>query len=275
MEDFQPQAWAQAQLHHWAQQEKLCRQRQKQWKEVGELLAQGDLSRLLKRLPQLEAHPAEELETLKHWASQEEKQRPLRFTRQLRECAEMRGLECQVLGSSPPTLRLDPLEVELDFSKGEAVLRYARLELHRLPLEPEKILLEREKQLRALEGDAFQPEAYLHHLYQAYRRVLLSQQARPGERVELVELLPELAFLLQNEKFRREPSRETFRPYGKARFAFDLARLRRARTLEIQSQRLNLGTATLGSTRNKERVLYLEEAGQGQYYLSLSFQGVS
>ena len=126
-----------------------------------------------------------------------------------------------------------------------------------------------------LEGEDFVPEVFVEHLWLAYRRCLLTEKKPVGERVELVDLLPELAMLNQGPRFKLDPTRENFRPYGKVRLAFDLARLRKSGTLTHQGYRLSLGTATIGTTRQKDRVLYLEEGGRGQYYLSLAFSGES
>ena len=264
----QAQAWDALEKHARAQG-RLC-------KDLFEAIGRGDLSKvqkLLKSIPEAPSVPdASQLEGVRQWCAQEERQRPLRLARQLREAAESAQLTCTMIGDSPPTLRLDPILVELDFKKGEAVLGYARLELARVPLDSDQILRERARQLAALDSE-FDPADYLARLYEAYRRALGLQKW--GERVDLVDLLPELAFLLQSERFRKEPSKELFRPYSRVRFAYDLARLRKSRQLEHLGARLSLGTATLGSTRDKSRVLYLEEAQQGQYYLSLAFQGAS
>ena len=265
-------------IQQWEAVEKHCKQQTKLWRELNALLERADLTRARKVLTQLESAsplqlPEAQAEAVKAWCQNEERQRPLRFGKQLREAAEEQGLTCQTLGASPPTLRLDPVTVELDFKKGEAVLSYARLELGRTPLDASGILAERAKLLASLESPNFDPADYLARLFEAYRRCLAGLGQKMGERVDLVDLLPELAFLLQSDRFRKDPSREAFRPYGKVRFAYDLARLRRSRLLEHHGARLTLGTATLGSTRSKDRVLFLEEAGQGQYYLSLAFQG--
>jgi len=267
------------QVQHWDAWEKHSKQQVKHWRELSDLVQQGQLAKSQKLLTQLETSQTPALpsgqaaEAVKTWCQNEERQRPLRFGKQLREAAEVAGLTCQTVGSSPPTFRLDPLTVELDFKKGEALLTYARQEVSRTPLDADQILRERGKLLASLETADFQPEEFLARIYEAYRRCLGAAGHKLGERVDLVDLLPELAFLLQSDRFRKDPSRESFRPYGKVRFAFDLARLRRCRTLEHAGARMTLGTATLGSTRNKDRVLFLEEAGQGQYYLSLAFQG--
>jgi hypothetical protein len=261
-------------LSAWESIEKHARAQVKLCKDLGDCLSRGDLGKVLKLLSQLQSGPSAPdlsgLESVRQWCAQEERQRPLRLARQLREAAEAAQVPCTMVGDSPPTLRLDPVQVELDFKKSEAILSYARQELARCPLDCEQIMRERSRQLAHLESE-FDPPDYLARLYEAYRRGLAGQKW--GERVDLVDLLPELAFLLQSERFRKDPSKELFRPYSRVRFAYDLARLRKSRQLEHLGSRLTLGTATLGSTRDKSRVLYLEEAQQGQFYLSLAFQG--
>ena len=267
------------QVQQWETWEKFSKQQGKLWRELNDLIQKADLAKAQKLLNQLQAGAppetpgAEAAVAVKSWCEQEERQRPLRFGRMLREAAEGAGLSYQQLGASPPTVRIDPFNIELDFKKGEAEISYSRLELATVPLDCDQILRERARLLSSLESAEFEPADYLAKVFEAYRRTLASHNLKWGERVDLVELLPELAFLQQNERFRKDPVREAFKPYGKVRFAYDLARLRRARHLEHLGARLTLGTATLGSTRQKDRVMFLEEAGQGQYYLSLAFQG--
>lgn len=267
------------QVQQWEAWEKFSKQQGKLWRELSDLIQKADLAKAQKLLNQLQSGIAPETPSgeaavaVKAWCEQEERQRPLRFGRLLREAAEGAGLSYQQLGASPPTVRIDPFNIELDFKKGEAEISYSRLELATVPLDCDQILRERARLLASLESAEFEPADYLAKVFEAYRRSLASHGLKWGERVDLVELLPELAFLQQSERFRKDPVREAFKPYGKVRFAYDLARLRRARHLEHLGARLTLGTATLGSTRQKDRVMFLEEAGQGQYYLSLAFQG--
>ena len=267
------------QVQQWEAWEKYSKQQGKLWRELSDLIQKADLVKAHKLLGQLQSAHAPELPrpeaaaAVKSWCEAEERGRPLKFGRILREAAEAAGVGFQQLGASPPTVRLDPFTVELDFKKGEAEISYSRLELATVPLDAEQILREHGRLLASLESADFEPADYLKSVFEAYRRTLSGQGAKWGERVDLVDLLPELAFLRQSERFRKDPTRETFKPYGKVRFAYDLARLRKARQLEHQGARLTLGTATLGSTRQKDRVLFLEEAGQGQFYLSIAFQG--
>lgn len=262
----------------WEQLEKSVRGRAKSWRELRDALAASDLTRALKTLSALDKEAPLALpdgagtEAVRDWCRREEKARPLRLGKQLREAAEAAGVACQPLGGEPPTFSLAPFTVEFDFKKGEAVLSYARMEAGRVPLDASRILAERARLAASLETE-FDAAEYLKMLINAYRRQLISAGLSWGERVDLVDVLPELAFLQQSERFRKDPNKEAFKPYGKLRFAYDLARLRRSRQLELGGARLQLGTATLGSTRNKDRVMFLEEAGQGQFYLSVSFSG--
>jgi len=207
---------------------------------------------------------------LEEWLREQERSRPLHFGRSLREAAEAVGLGFAVLTTEPPEYRLEPFTVGVDFRKGVAELRYPRLPLADVELDPGAILKVRHKMLEALQTDGFDTEAFFDRLLSAYRRILAGRPA--GERVNLVEVLPEVAFLSQSQRFRRDPLRDHFQPYGRVRLAWDLARLRRCGGLHRNGWRLGLGTATMGTTRNKQDVLYLEdEGGRGQYYLSLWF----
>lgn len=237
------------------------------------------LTRSLEQLKKLEAGPPElsqewreVAEGLERWQQHRKKTLPLTFGRELKEAATGAGVEFSTLTADPPAYRLAPFTVEARFGKGRAFLSYARLPVGEAELDVAAILIARERYLRALEGDDFEPETYFDRLLEAYRRVVAGSGARPGGRVELVELLPELAFLFQSTRFRSDPVRENYRPYGKVRLAYDLGRLKRAGCLAREDTRLALGTATIGTTRRKDRVLYLEDSsGRGQYYLTIGF----
>ena len=206
------------------------------------------------------------------WVSQEERQRPLRFGRELREAAAAQGIFCEPLTSDPPTLRLAPFTVELQHARGLARLEYARVVLADCPLEASLILQAHERLLAELDTP-FEAEIYLEKLFRAYRRRLELGHMSAGERVEIVDIHAELTMLLQSEAFQRDPSKDNFRPYGKAHLAYDLARLRHSGKLEYKGFRLTLGTATVGTTRDKSRVIYLEEGHKGQYFLTIWFTG--
>jgi len=250
------------------------------FKDLSEPRTQRDLKKVALILSRLRAFPPVQAEfpvelgplvgTLEAFLREQERSRPLYFGRSLREAAEAQGVGFSVLTSEPPEYRLDPFTVGADFRKGCAELRYARLPVCEVDLDPDLLLKTRNKMLEALQTKDFSAEVFFDRLLGAYRRVLGGRAM--GERVNLVELLPDVAFLGQSERFRKDPSRDHYQPYGRVRLAWDLARLRRSGTLSRKGLRLGLGSATMATTRNKDAVLFLEdEAGRGQYYLSLWF----
>lgn len=270
----------QARLGRLAELARPLRDAEKLLKELAEPRNLQDLKKVRSALPRLRALRLPEVDlagelaglagVLELHVRDQERQRPLFFGRALREAAEAAGVPFAPLTSEPPEYRLDPFTVAPDFKKGVAEVRYARLAVAEVELAPRAVLEARQKMQDALEGRDFDPEAWFDRLLTAYRRVL---NGRPlGERVPLVDLLPEVAFLAQSERFRRDPSRDHYQPYGRVRLAWDLARLRKRGGLRRHGLRVSLGSATLGTTKNKDEVLYLEdEGGRGQYYLTLWF----
>jgi hypothetical protein len=96
--------------------------------------------------------------------------------------------------------------------------------------------------------------------------------AGAGERVEITDFLPYLALQLQSAAFRVEPSANNYRGYSRARFAFDLMRLRDELGLSRDGWRLNLGVATGTTATKKNRALFCEDAfGDGEFKLTVFF----
>jgi hypothetical protein len=93
-----------------------------------------------------------------------------------------------------------------------------------------------------------------------------------GERVDLVDLRLPLALLRTGaDRWRRIELAKT-PSYERYQLAYQLQRLRKDQLLEKGGLRLDLGSATGGSTRQKHNVLFIPRAGgDGQYYLSLRF----
>lgn len=270
-----PAAEIQARQQRLAEFTRPLREAEKLLKDLGSLQDLGKVKSALTRLrafrmPEADLDLAGLAQVLEGYVREQERGRPMFFGRALREAAEAAGVGFAPLTAEPPEYRLEPFTLAPSFAKGTAELRYARLPVAEVELEPKAILEARRRMLEALAGRDFSGEAWFDVLLQAYRRVLGGKPM--GERVALVDLLPEIAFLVQSERFRRDPSRDHYQPYGRVRLAFDLARLRKSGVLRRHGLRVSLGSATLGTTRKKDDVLYLEdEGGRGQYYLSLWF----
>jgi hypothetical protein len=209
---------------------------------------------------------------LKGMVAEEDRRLKFSFGKQLREAAAAAGLEAQLLTTDPPEFRIGLFTVAVDFAKRAAMLRYARHDLLKVPARAEAIVDAAARQQVQLEGKGFDAEGYFKTLLAAYQNQLQRMGQPFGTRVDIVDILPYVAFQLQGARFLEEPSRENFVPYSRVQLAYDLARLRRLGKLSHQGLRLSLGAATGGSTKNKNRVMYLEdERGSGQYYLALRF----
>ncbi len=242
--------------------------------------ALGDLEKFRKALPKvlgslrapglgLEALAAE-LEGLPERLAAEGRRR---FGRELREACESAGVALRVVRSEEPIeLRLAPLAVEVDHRKGRARLSFARNLLGECAADAREVLAAHRKLVASLEGP-FDPAAYFEACWRAYRSALAVEGKRMQDRVELLDFLPRLALELQGKKFRVDPTAEHFEAYPRARFAYDVLRLRRAGALEQQGRRIQFGVATGTSASQKERVVYLEdEEGRGEYKLTVFFR---
>ncbi len=229
----------------------------------------GAVSRAMQKLEALGDQGSGDLQAqVRGLLAEEARTRGPRLAAALRARCEAEGIALAVVTRQPLELRLPPVGVTVDLAKDRADLTFGRNRLARVSAQADAIIQARHEALTELEAGPWDPEAYLFSLYKAWRRT-----TPKGDWIELVDVLPELVLELQSDAWRREPSARNFRPYSRARYCYDLHRLRRDRALLLkQTWRLNLGAATGGSTKDKKRVLWLEDAqGRGQYHLTLRF----
>jgi hypothetical protein len=197
--------------------------------------------------------------------------RRLAFGRALAEQAQGAGLTCELLTSDPMELALPPFTVVVDLTENLARLCYARLTVEELGAKPNLITEAHQKNLEKLES-GWTSQQFFDALFGAYQIQRIRQKLPRGERVDLSDIVSIVAFDFQNPKFFADPLVNHYRDYARYRFAYDLARLRRAGSLERNGYRLSLGVATGATTRNKGNVLYIEEGkNTGQYYATLWF----
>lgn len=203
---------------------------------------------------------------LKGWGEAERAGRRGRLAADLRALCGARGLGLRVVSKEPLELRIPPLAVQIDVEADVARLLFARQPLEATEADAAAILAARDRALSALEGERWAPEAFHRDLLAAWRTVDGRGWA------ELGALLPELARRQEGPSPPAEAPSRPLRPYSRARFCYDLWRLRRDRCLTVDGWRLSLGPATGGSARDKRRVFWLEDAdGEGQLHLSARF----
>jgi hypothetical protein len=194
----------------------------------------------------------------------------MQFLGELQTLARAEEVEVIRLTDTPLTLQLAPFTVEIDFDKNWAHLTYAREIVEELSLSAQVILDSRKRAVEAFRQRAVDSAKFFDLLDQAYQFVLLTRSEPPGTRVDLVDLLVPLAVLSAQPQALRKQGVSALSEYPRYMLAYQLNRLRRDGVLEKNGRRIDLGTATGGSTKNKRDVLFIPSAGsEGQFYLSI------
>lgn len=176
------------------------------------------------------------------------------------------------IAESPLTFYLHPLTIEIDFEREKVTISYAREPVETTDLHAPSVLEAYQKTLDNIRKDAISSDTFFDLLLQAYRTVLIARGEKPGERVDLVDLLVPLSILQVNRNDWRKKGIAGIKEFPRHMLAYQLNRLRNDGLLERAGMRLELGTATGGSTKDKRNVLFVPSAqAEGQYYLSIRF----
>lgn len=188
---------------------------------------------------------------------------------EIHRLAAAQGIDVVQVAEHPVALLLAPVVAELDFDAGTAQILYAREVVSDAELSARAVLGARDAAMERIKAGAVDSTAFFERALRAYRMVLAARGLAPGERVDLVDLLAPLGLLAQGPDAWR---RDAADGYPRYLLAYQLARLRRDGVLETGGLRVELGTATGGSTRNKRDVLYVPSSpADGQYHLSIRF----
>ena len=190
--------------------------------------------------------------------------------RALQRLGDEAGVDIRQVSERPVTVAIAPVAVEMDFERAAAHVSYAREQIETCPLDAAQIFETRRRVMARITEEAVPSEAFFGDLCRAYRIVLATAGLRAGERVDLVDLLAPLALLRVPRVKWRTLAAAKLDTYPRYLMAYQLRRLRRDGLLLHDGLRVELGTATGGSTKRKRDVLYLPtSATDGQYYLSI------
>ncbi len=112
----------------------------------------------------------------------------------------------------------------------------------------------------------------LEDLYAVYERLLKLNGKQIGWRANVVDMYRELILVRQPAAFRKTPSKNSFKDYHKTHFAYDMLQVRRLNHLAYNDLRLNFGTATIETTGDTARAMFLATgANGGQFIKDLYF----
>lgn len=194
------------------------------------------------------------------------------FVQKLEMQAEQHGFEIEKIGESPLVYFADPLTLEVDFDRGSAMILYGKEPIREVAVSAKAVASAYREIAADLDERALESEAFFDTLLKAYRTVLLADDLQSGERIDLVDVLAPLALLTSERDHWRDQDRDDESAFDRVLLAYQLAQLRRDGMLERQGQRIDLGTATGGTTRDKRNVLFVPVgARDGQFYGSLRF----
>lgn len=168
---------------------------------------------------------------------------------------------------NPPEYRVSPFTIAFDFTSESAEIRYSRLPFAKTSnLDGGSLLTVWRNAKELLDKSSTDLDRLTGALTSAYRALLARKGGCPGDRVELHELYPEIAFTLQPQKFYDEVDRRNLVSYSRVQFVHDLTRLRSERKLAVGEYRADIGVAHADSASSRRRAFWLEdETGQGTY----------
>jgi len=185
-----------------------------------------------------------------------------RFALELEEELKKVGL---TLSGHYPELKTWLLTIEINFSTNKATLWYGPKQerMGVCSLSPSKIA-QQINFVRSNLGSKLPKEELIQKLYQAYRR---TEKGAIGEPSPIIEVLRELAFLLQPPSFGADPLKENYKSYGRADFSYDLFSLR-------DNQAFKLITATRAFTKSRSTFIWvpMSESGTGATYSHIQFK---
>jgi len=170
-----------------------------------------------------------------------------------------------------PLLKVGHLSLEFVFGAKGACNIWFGPKISRLAvcgLDAEQIAAKTCEFHSSLFAAEFDEQAFLKKLRKAYKLALTTAGKGDGDRVPIVALMTNMAFLMQKPTFLTDPRRESFTPYGRVEFAADLSRLKN-RT--IGEWTLRLDVATMVQTKRLEDHLWIPRNPDGAHYATASF----
>jgi hypothetical protein len=215
----------------------------------------------------------EAVQRLDTYVDKTRRRRRQTFMKTLHREAKRREIEFEKISEGPLTLHIAPFDLEADFETSTGRLSYARTDVATVDLDVDAILEAHQREMTAMKQRSRPSPRFFERLLSAYQLAVQAQGESIGSRVDLVDLLAPLALLDSDPTGWRNEALEAIEGhYPRHLLSYQLGRLRRDGMLEHAGHRIDLGTATGGSTEDKRDVLFLPTGPDaGQYYLSIRF----
>ena len=193
------------------------------------------------------------------------------FARDLRAAFDAIGIR---LEGPPNELIAELFVIKPDLRKKQVTMTFSRQPVTKgaVKLDVEKVVSEYLKARKDICERKVDYKELLAELFEAHVRVVKLQDKPMGFRTGIVDVFRELVIVRQPLGFRRDPNKGRFVDYPKTHFAYDLLQLRQSKKLEHEGYRLNLGTATIDTTSDSAKAMFLASgANEGQFIKDLYF----
>ncbi|HHY37690.1 MAG TPA: hypothetical protein GX507_02035 [Clostridia bacterium] len=192
-----------------------------------------------------------------------------RFGPDLEEELKQRGF---LLRGQYPELKCSFFVIETDFNANRATIWYGpKQERLTTCVLSAPTVAQHIQTVRERLGSQLEAQDFLKKLRIAYNRVVAASSDRSPQPARIIDVLAELAYLMQGPRFRQDPRKENFTTYGRADFSYDLFRLRE----EGSARRcLHLSVASRAHTQRRQDFLWIpdDESGNGTTYSHLEFR---
>ena len=193
------------------------------------------------------------------------------FARDLREAFDAIGIK---LDGPPDTLIAELFLIRPDLRKKQVTMTFSRQPVTKgaVKLDVEKVVSEYQKARKDICERKVDHKELLAELFQSYERVVKLEDKQMGARTGIVDVFRELVIVRQPLGFRRDPNKGRFVDYPKTHFAYDMLQLRQSKKLDYNGYRLNLGTATIDTTSDSTKAMFLATgANEGAFIKDLYF----
>ncbi len=193
------------------------------------------------------------------------------FARDLRDTFKDIGVKLE----GPPTeLIAELFVIRPDLRKKQVTMTFSRQPVTKgaVKLDVEKVVSEYQKARKDICERKVDHKELLAELFQSYERVVKLEDKQMGARTGIVDVFRELVIVRQPLGFRRDPNKGRFVDYPKTHFAYDMLQLRQSKKLDHNGYRLNLGTATIDTTSDSTKAMFLATgANEGAFIKDLYF----
>jgi len=187
---------------------------------------------------------------------------------------ELRKLGFELRGHYP-LLKVSFYTLEVDLENFKVLIWYGpqQEKLDTCKLVPEEVVKKLNTIHKKLTQRHFNDDEFLSKVYEAYRISVYRQNKKIGDQIPISDILFEYVFLIQDKKFKINPTKNNYKEYSRVFFSYDLYRLKERRLNDME---LNLITATRAYTRKKSDFLWIpsNEKGDGNYISHIKFREV-